>query len=52
MALPLHVPEDPLVLNNEFLNEISFNEVGQLKAVPLQREEPIGGLLVSTTVQV
>ena len=53
MAPLLHVPEAPLVLNNECLKEISFAEPGHSKAVPLQREEAIGGLPVgSTTVQV
>ena len=53
MAPLVHVPEVPLVLNNECLKEISFDEPGQLKAVPLQTEEPRGGLPeVSTIVQV
>ena len=53
MAPPVHVPVAPLVLNNECLKEIPFDEVGQLKAVPLQTEKPMGGLPeVSTTVQV
>ena len=51
MAPLLHMPEDPL--NNECLKEISFDETGQLKVVPLQTEEPRGGLPeVSTVVQV
>ena len=50
MAPLVHVPEAPL--NDECLKEISFDETGQLKAVPLQTEEPMRGLLVSTTVQV
>ena len=53
MAPLLHEPESPLVLNNEWLKEITFDETGQSKAVPLQTEEPIGGLpVVSTIVQV
>ena len=40
MAPLLHVPgAPPLVLNNECLKEIPFDEPGQLKAVPLQTEE-------------
>ena len=53
MAPLLHVPETPLVLNDKWLKEIRFDEPGQLKAVPLQKVEPMGGLPVgSTTVQV
>ena len=53
MAPLVHVPETPLVLNNECLKEISFPEPGHLKAVPFQTVEPMGGLPeVSTIVQV
>ena len=47
----LHEPDVPLVLNIECPNEITFDRPGQSKAVPLQTEEPMGGLPdVSTTV--
>ena len=54
MAPLVHVPEaPPLVLNIECPKEITFAEPGQLKAVPLQTVEPMGGLPeVSTIVQV
>ena len=50
MAPLVHVPAAPLVLNIECPNEITFNTPGQLKAVPLQTEEPMGGLLVGSTI--
>ena len=50
MAPPVHVPVAPL--NDECLKEISFDETGQLKAVPLQTEKPMVGLVGSTIVQV
>ena len=52
-APPVHVPEaPPLVLNNEWLKEITFDEPGQLKAPPLQIVTDNIGALGSTTVQV
>ena len=50
---PLVHEAETLVLNDEWSKEITFDTPGQLKAVPLQTEEPMGGLPeVSTIVQV